>query len=150
MRLCMRIMRQKCWGGVFEPVEPPVEEPEEPTTPPSTKDLLTIKIEENIMAVVGTNDWSAIAYGNGKYVAVGASGYIATSTDGINWTTQRIGTNLWWDVIYGDSKFVAVGLKGSTAISTDGTNWTISTRTPAYGMRSVAFGNGKFIAGGRG
>ena len=76
-------------GGGFEPVEPPVEKPEEPTTPPSTEDLRTIKIEENIMAVVGTNGWNAIAYGNGKYVAVGQKGYVTTSTDGINWTTRN-------------------------------------------------------------
>ena len=90
-------MRSKCWGGVFDepikpvepPVEPPVEKPEEPTTPPSTEDLLTIKIEDRIMAVVGTNDWHAIAYGNGKYVAVGDNGYVTTSTDGVNWTTPK-------------------------------------------------------------
>ena len=50
-------------GGVFEPVEPPIEKPEEPTTPPSTEDLLTININDEVMAVVGTNDWRAIAYG---------------------------------------------------------------------------------------
>lgn len=41
------------------------------------------------MAVVGTNGWNAIAYGNGKYVAVGANGYVTTSTDGVNWTTPK-------------------------------------------------------------
>lgn len=44
-------------GGVFEPVEPPIEKPEEPekpTTPPSIEDLRTIKINDEIMAVVGT------------------------------------------------------------------------------------------------
>ena len=39
------------------------------------------------MAVVGTNMWNAIAYGNGKYIAVGDSGYVTTSIDGVNWTT---------------------------------------------------------------
>ena len=34
---------EKSEGGVFEPVEPPIEKPEEPTTPPSTEDLRTIK-----------------------------------------------------------------------------------------------------------
>ena len=79
-------------GGVFEPIEPPVEKSEILTTPPSTEDLITIKIEDDIMAVVGTNTWNAIAYGNGKYVAVGLGGYVTTSTDGVNWTTpvQRI------------------------------------------------------------
>ena len=41
------------------------------------------------MAVVGTNNWNAIAYGNGKYVVVGSSGYVTTSTDRKNWTTPK-------------------------------------------------------------
>lgn len=64
------------------------------------------------MAVVGTNRWNAIAYGNGKYVAVGASGYVTTSTDGINWTTPtKAGTEEWSSVAFGNGKFVAVGRK---------------------------------------
>ena len=53
------------------------------------------------MAVVGTNSWNAIAYGNGKYVAVGSSGYVTTSTDGINWTTpkQIAGSSYTWNGI---------------------------------------------------
>ena len=34
---------EKSDGGVFEPVEPPIEKPEEPTTPPSTEDLRTTR-----------------------------------------------------------------------------------------------------------
>ena len=76
---CVHPARKMTGGGFDEPVEPPIEKPEEPTTPPLTEDLRTIKIEENIMAVVGTNGWNAIAYGNGKYVAVGANGYVTNS-----------------------------------------------------------------------
>ncbi len=163
MRLCMCIMRSKCWGGVFDepinpveppvekpetPVEPPVEKPEEPTTPPSTKDLLTIKIDENIMAVVGTNEWSSIAYGNGKYVAVGYGGYITTSTDGINWTTpkQIISSNL-RVIAFGNGIFVTAGGK-NIACSSDGNNWIISN-PPLPFVNSlfsrVAYNNGIFV-----
>lgn len=139
-------------GGVFDepikPVEPPVEKPEEPTTPPSTEDLLTIKIEENIMAVVGTNTWNAIAYGNGKYVAVGTSGYVTTSTDGVNWTTpKRAGTEAWSGIAYGNGKYVAVGQK-NVAISTNGIDWTVYSKvSPSY-LLSIAYGNGKFVTVG--
>ena len=119
---------RKMTGGVFdEPVEPPIEKPEEPTTPPLTEDLLTININDEIMAVVGTNSWNAIAYGNGKYVAVGSSGYVTTSTDGINWTTpkQIAGSSYTWNgIIYANGKFVACGQYSYIAVSTDGTNWT--------------------------
>ena len=67
------------------------------------------------MAVVGTNNWNAIAYGNGKYVAVGASGYVTTSTDGKTWTTPtKIAefSYTWNDIAYGNGKFVVVGGSG--------------------------------------
>lgn len=118
---------KKMTGGVFEPVEPPIEKPEDPTTPPSTKDLRTIKIEENIMAVVGTNNWNAIAYGNGKYVAVVQVDMITTSTDGKTWTTPtKIAefSYTWNDIIYANGKFVVCGSYSYIAVSTNGTNWT--------------------------
>ena len=40
-----------------------------------------------------TNQWQSVAYGNGKYVALGAIGnaYLAAnSTDGINWTSYSL------------------------------------------------------------
>ena len=36
------------------------------------------------------NAWYAVAYGNGKFVAVGSGGNIATSIDGINWSIKSI------------------------------------------------------------
>ena len=80
-------------GGVLEPVEPPIEKPEKPTTPPSTEDLRTININDEIMAVVGSKTWRSIAYGNGIYVVVGIDGYTAYSTDGENWTRKAVGAN---------------------------------------------------------
>ena len=92
---------RKVTGGVFEPVEPPIEKPEEPekpTTPPSIEDLRTIKINDEIMAVVGTKTWRSIAYGNGIYVVVGLDGYTAYSTDGENWTRKTVGTESWYAI----------------------------------------------------
>lgn len=160
----MRIMRSKCWGGVFDepikpveppiekpdtPVEPPVEEPGAPTTPPSTEDLLTIKIEDEIMAVVGTNTWNAIAYGNGKYVAVGNNGYVTTSTDGVNWTTPKQIISYDLRVIaFGNGIFVTAGGE-NIACSSDGNNWIISN-PPLPFVNSifsrVAYNNGIFVA----
>ena len=153
-------------GGVFDepikpveppvekpepPVDPPVEEPEEPTTPPSTEDLLTIKIEDEIMAVVGTNTWNAIAYGNGKYVAVGANGYVTTSTDGTNWTTpKQVCSYSLNGVTFANGKFVACGAYSYIVVSTDGINWTTHKveESANYLWVSVKYCNGKFIAVG--
>ena len=140
---------RKVTGGVFEPVEPPIEKPEEPTTPPSTEDLRTIKIEENIMAVVGTNHWYGIAYGNGQYVAVGASGYVTTSTDGVNWTTpKQVGTANWKSIAYGNGKFVAFNYDGYTSVSTNGTTWTTLKQIASKRLVGVTFGNEKFVVVG--
>lgn len=74
-------------GGVLdEPIGPSKPPTEDPVISPSIDDLLKIKINEEDM-IIGTNSWNAIAYGNGKYVAVGSSGYVTTSTNGTSWTT---------------------------------------------------------------
>lgn len=158
MRLCMCIMRQKCWGGVFEPVEPPVEKPETPTTPPSTEDLLTIKINDEIMAVVGTNTWNAIAYGNGKYVAVGTNNYATTSTDGVNWTTpanvkggSTISKSPWNDIIFVDGIFVTVGDEPYVYTSEDGVLWERKGYThtsSTYESACILYHNGVFFVAG--
>lgn len=169
MRLCTRIMRSKCWGGVFEPIEPPIEKPETPTTPPSTEDLLTIKIEENIMAVVGTNDWRAIAYGNGKYVAYSKDKYVTTSTDGVNWTEPNLystsGTSYVYDCVFANGMFYLAGSQnagyakdtveaGMIWKSADGITWT-GAMTPAASaagcnFKFLLYANNLFLAGCKG
>lgn len=146
-------MRSQCWGGVFEPVEPPVEKPEAPTTPPSTEDLLTIKIENDIMAVVGTNTWNAIAYGNGKYVAVGDSGYITTSTNGVNWTTPQRPinddfTNTIHTVSYCDDIFIAGG-GNCLYYSANGIDWDVAyTGYEQFVIFAIAYHAGRIVAVG--
>jgi hypothetical protein len=102
--------------------------------------------------------WFSVAYGNGKYVAVGASSYYFNSTmhseDGINWTTVAApasGTT-WTEVIYVDGKFWAVGYGTSIRVmySEDlGESW-IAVENPGVTdqrwWNSVTYGNGKFVA----
>lgn len=89
-----------------------------------------------------------VAYGQGKFVAVGDTGAIITSSDGNYWTPQVTGTsdNL-WSVVYGGGKFVAVGGK-TTLTSTNGQNWTKVQMTNINDLRSVAYGNGVYVAVG--
>lgn len=100
--------------------------------------------------IIGTNEWKSITYGNGKYVAVGASGYVTTSTNGISWTIPvRIGTEDWYSVTYGNGKFVAVGRKNAM-MSTNGTSWTAYNNVSTSYLLSVTFGNDKFVMVGSG
>lgn len=69
---------------------------------------------------------AGVAYGNSFFVAVGAGGVIATSTNGVSWETQTSGTaaDLWgvcWDAT--NSKWIAVG-EGVILSSADAITWS--------------------------
>jgi hypothetical protein len=112
-------------------------------------------------ATFGTTDINGIAWGgpegNEKFVAVGASGKMAYSSDGITWTAIAAGTGIGQSsfgtsainrVAWGGGKVVAVGASGKIATSTDGTTWTAVTDTPFLtgAIKDIAWGNGKFVA----
>jgi len=102
----------------------------------------------------GTNIISAIAYGNGTFVAGSYNGKMAYSTDGVTWTAvsnTTFGTSDIRAIAYGNGKFVAGGSGGKMATSTDGETWTAvsdSTFDATRQINAIAFGNGKFVAGG--
>lgn len=99
------------------------------------------------MAVVGSANWYAIAYGNGKYVAISSDGYATTSTNGSTWTEPNLfSPNPLYNIIFADGKFVAVGYK-TVMHSTDGVLWTTVKATvfsSAY-LSNIAYGNGVFV-----
>lgn len=92
-----------------------------------------------------------VAYGNGMFVAVGSNSVpanaAASSTDGVAWTARVIPGPA-EAVTFGGGRFVAVGTNFA-ATSTDGITWTARTM-PAGGWRSVAYGNGVYVAVGSG
>jgi hypothetical protein len=104
---------------------------------------------------------SGVAYGKGRFVAVGGqsgpdllrgSGTIVTSGDGVNWVSRLSGaraeTRYFSGIAYGSGLFVAVG-GGPTMASADGVNW-VSRPSGASPLSGVAYGNGHFMAvGGR-
>jgi hypothetical protein len=105
----------------------------------------------------GNNEIRTIAYGNGRFVAVGNGGKMAWSTDGVNWTavtSHPFGTGGIAGIAYGNggnavSKFIAVGDKGNMARSTDGVTWIAITSHPFgtdHDISRIAYGNDMFIA----
>ena len=117
----------------------------------------------------GTSDINGIAYGGGKFVAVGESGKMATSTDGIAWTeitstNSKFGSNnnTINGVAYGDGKWVAVGVYGKMARwNGSDPSWTeIQAGTSSnqsqfpssstYPINGIAYGGGTFVAVGSG
>jgi hypothetical protein len=120
----------------------------------------------------GTESIYGVAYGDGKYVAVGGGGYdgivdgefvykdgkIAYSSNGSSWTAvtdSAFGTSTIYDIAYASGKFVAVGSGGKIAYSTDGATWTAvsDSKFGTNAVYGIAYGGPagkeKFIAVGK-
>jgi hypothetical protein len=92
--------------------------------------------------------WRQIAYGNGIFVAVNYnSSSIATSPDGITWTSRTVGVTSPNSVTFGGGKFVIVGLFSNNVYSTNGTFWSEGSSLSFLGnqRKKVAYGNGKYV-----
>ncbi len=98
-----------------------------------------------------TSDLYNIAYGGGKFVAVGGNGSIATSADGAAWTSQSLnGGVALCGVTYGNGTFVASGHAGTIVTSPDGSAWTSRTTPTSAILYCAAYGNSTFVAVGVG
>lgn len=85
--------------------------------------------------------------GNGRFVAVGATGTVLASAHGHNWAVEESGTadNL-SDLIFNGNEFLAVGGRTVT-VSTNGLDWMSQIAVPPNtNFTRVAFGNGTFVA----
>ncbi len=95
---------------------------------------------------------SGLAWTGKRFVAVGWSGALAYSPDGITWT--RAGTGPTPDnkafADGGAQGLVAVGRGGSIATSPDGSAWTVRTSGTEKGLASVAWTGRTFVAAGNG
>ena len=95
--------------------------------------------------------WYGLAYGDNKFVAIGNSGYISTSTDGITWTTAvedaNLGSHSWRAVAYYGTKFVAIGSSGWTsAFYNDSWHTVEDYNLGNHTWSALAYGNNKLVA----
>jgi hypothetical protein len=98
--------------------------------------------------------YSAVAYGDGTFVAVAQGSSVAaySNNNGGSWTgvTQSIGNNNWVDIAYGNETFVAISNTSNTLkySRNNGLTWqsaTIPTGT-FINWTQIEFGNGRFVA----
>lgn len=101
-----------------------------------------------------TNNYTAVTYGNGKFVAVGDR-VIAYSTDGANWVVRNENTyhhtGVWRGVEYNPdtNRFYAYGDTGLSAYSTDGIVWYSQPNgMNTQAIYSYSYGGGKHLFGG--
>jgi hypothetical protein len=113
-------------------------------------------MENGVWETVCTSGGRNIAYGAGRWVAVGAgTNRILYSNDGITWNTvsspQFSFEGLY--VMYSDetTRWIAIGASNTNAIlySNDGINWTASTTIPIFppSLQSggLVYGGGKWV-----
>ena len=124
-----------------------------PGTPKTTDDLVgttwtLVRTGGGLKSPAGTTgeDLQKVAWGDGRFVAVGGGGTIVHSVDGETWTGANVSaTEDLADVTWGDGRFVAVG--GSTIIhSTDGVTWKAASAATEANLSSVTYGADRFVA----
>jgi len=95
-------------------------------------------------------DFLAVCAGPDRMILGGASGYLATSTDGTNWTGQTSGTSRAISGLgHAAGTYVAVGEEGLVLTSRDGLDWTARDSGTTRWLFRVSAGNGQWIAVGR-
>jgi hypothetical protein len=94
----------------------------------------------------GTNaNLNAIVYGDGLFVAVGDSGTMVTSEDGLTWEKRVSGIDAQLvDIAYGNGIYIAIGDSGSIISSTDGFIWGKIESGTSTAFRSIVYGGGNF------
>ncbi|MDN4056344.1 hypothetical protein QPK32_25075 [Massilia sp. YIM B02763] len=101
--------------------------------------------------ITATGGWNSIEYGNGSYVMVGGTSTSTTnigaqSYDGRTWLQTALpALGNWISVKWGNGTFVAVSSEGYLATSKDGITWTYRGTVGVTGIRSMGFGDGKFV-----
>lgn len=89
----------------------------------------------------------SVAYGSGRFVAVGWQGVIVVSDDGAHWDPVESGVEEELNrVIYGQGLFVAGGENGTILTSLDGLTWTRRDSGSDASIQDISFGNGSWIA----
>ncbi len=92
-----------------------------------------------------------VAYGQGRYVAVGDSSRVFTSTDGVAWTQSAFNvTTTLSAVAAGPAAFVAASTGAAIYSSADGATWTQRATNLGGAFRAAAYGAGRFVVVGDG
>lgn len=121
------------------------------TTTETSFNIVQYGVYNKISTTIGTGNLDAVVYGNSTYIIGGENGALATSTDGISWTTRSssLGVTQIYGLSYGGGVFVCAARGGLLSTSTDGITWT--TRNSTGGVSDFNFSryvNGFHYAGG--
>ncbi|SEG73884.1 cadherin-like beta sandwich domain-containing protein [Paenibacillus sp. UNC499MF] len=93
-------------------------------------------------------DLNQVAYGNGKWVAVGNSGTIMTSSDGLSWSKTTIALSSAVGVIYAGNQWMVTGAGGKIATSPDAVTWTVRSTGSSANLSGVAYNGTVWVIAG--
>jgi hypothetical protein len=93
-------------------------------------------------------DLHSVAYGDGKFVAVGQGGTILISTAN-GWEPSHSGTTTdLYGIDYQDGQFTAVGDNGLVLISNDGVSWSQLPTNFTSNLNAVLYKNNQYMVAG--
>lgn len=113
--------------------------------------VLTLNLSAQSVWQKGPPQLSALAFGNGVFVAGSADGSLLASSDTLSWTSHSL-ANLGTvgGIAFGKNLFVAVATAGQILTSPNGTDWTSRSSGTSSNLAAVVFGNNQFVAVGKG
>jgi len=93
--------------------------------------------------------WNDITWTGAELVVVGTNGVVATSRDGVSWTSGSSGTTeMLNSVVWAQERLVAVGSSGTVLTSSDGISWEAGESGTTSALRNVAWIEDRFVATG--
>jgi len=131
-----------------------------PSPSPTTAVLVGETLDQSITwswhTIDQALDLAGLAYGNGRYVAVGwhrdtQETRVAVSTDTQTWTVAGVpGFESAWlrGIAFANGQFVAVGDNGRILISSDGLTWTEGPSSLTDGLSALAWGGSGWVVVG--
>jgi len=112
-------------------------------------------------ATIPSSPWTSyideFAFGNSTVVAVGPNSWVYSSTTPDTWTSRTgspSSSTTWVDIVFGQTKFVAISGQGNVMRSSNGVTWassgTLNADNSPSALTNIAYGNGVFVAFGKG
>jgi hypothetical protein len=93
----------------------------------------------------------SVAFGKGRFVAVGAGGIIHVSDDGVLWDEgQRPVATALNKVIYAGGQFLAVGAGGVILTSSNGLGWSLQSSGTPNDLVAAVYDGARYVACGAG
>ncbi|MFC9775362.1 cadherin-like beta sandwich domain-containing protein [Paenibacillus chitinolyticus] len=102
---------------------------------------------DNVPNNAGT-DLNQVAYGNGKWAAVGNLGTIMTSSDGLSWSKTTIGLPSAVGVNYAGNQWIVTGASGKIATSPDAVTWTVRSTGASASLSAAAYNGTVWVIAG--